>query len=88
MPPAPEGEEGEMPPAPEGEEGEEELEIDVEKKPKEKKVSDLKRTLLNIIYFWDCLTQHKLVTEELLIGTIVHQRQQIILVILTIPVIR
>ena len=43
MPPAPEGEEGEMPPAPEGEEGEEELEIDVEKKPKEKKVSDLKR---------------------------------------------
>jgi hypothetical protein len=40
MPPAPEGEEGEMPPAPEGEE---ELEIDVEKKPKEKKVSDLKR---------------------------------------------
>ena len=42
MPPAPE-EGGEMPPAPEGEEGEEELEIDVEKKPKEKKVSDLKR---------------------------------------------
>jgi len=55
MPPAPvEGEmppaEGEMPPAPEGEmppaEGEmegEEMEIDVESKPKEKKVSDLKR---------------------------------------------
>ena len=42
LPPAPE-EGGEMPPAPEGEEGEEELEIDVEKKPKEKKVSDLKR---------------------------------------------
>jgi hypothetical protein len=48
MPPAPDmGGEGEMPPAPEmgddmgGEE--EELDIDVEKKPKEKKVSDLKR---------------------------------------------
>ena len=39
LPPAPE-EGGEMPPAPEGEE---EMEIDVEEKPREKKVSDLKR---------------------------------------------
>ena len=38
--PAPEGE---MPPAPEGEMEDEEMEIDVEEKPKEKKVSDLKR---------------------------------------------
>ena len=40
MPPSPEGE-GEMPPSPEGEE--EEMEINVEEKPREKKVSDLKR---------------------------------------------
>ena len=48
VPPAPEAgvpaaPEGELPPAPEGEMEGEEMEIDVEEKPKEKKVSDLKR---------------------------------------------